>query len=300
MRYKRSKNKSSIPLQLLNFINPLLIIILVCIAYITYISSSSSKDPKKAPTQATRNTAKSIHNNAPTAPAPIIPLKTAHHNISNGPKIEINFTQSKKLAQQIYGDHRVTFYCGCQYDKHGKINLDSCGYQHKDNYRRAKRLEWEHIMPAHHFGQHRLCWREPICRKQNGKTYKGRNCCRKVDPTFVKMEGDLHNLVPEIGELNGLRSNYRFGMLPYIKLGQFGTCEFKIDEKSRRVEPRADARGMIARIYLYMSNTYQIPLSSSQQQLYEAWNKQYPPSAWEKERNEKIYQVQGNRNSFVN
>ncbi len=27
------------------------------------------------------------------------------------------------------------------------------------------------------------------------------------------MEADLHNLVPAVGEINGDRSNYRFGMI---------------------------------------------------------------------------------------
>ncbi len=212
---------------------------------------------------------------------------------------KISFRKSKQAARLIYTDHRITFYCGCRYDKHGKIDLNSCGYVPKENPRRAERVEWEHIMPAHHFGQHRECWRKPLCQKKNGKTYKGRKCCRKIDPEFVKMEADLHNLVPEIGELNGLRSNYRFGMLPYILPGQFGTCEFKIDEEHRRVEPCPKVRGMIARIYLYMANTYKIHLSSSQEKLFETWNKQYPPTHWEIERDERISKVQGNHNMYV-
>lgn len=314
-RYKRRKQKSSFVFN--NFIGSIVIILLAGIGYL-YFSNNDNKTNFKNNTHINSKTNTANSRTANNKTRTNISDKPHHYNNTNisvtsndpnttntkndpknGPKIEINYTQAKKLARQIYAEHRATFYCGCQYDKHGKVNLESCGYQHRENLRRAKRLEWEHIMPAHHFGQHRLCWREPICRKQNGKTYKGRNCCRKVDPTFVKMEADLHNLVPEIGELNGLRSNYRFGVLPYVKPGQFGMCEFKIDEKSRRVEPKADTRGMIARIYLYMANTYQIPLSDSQKKLFEAWNNQYPASSWEKERNEKIYQLQGNRNTFV-
>lgn len=210
----------------------------------------------------------------------------------------LHFNQAKQLARQIYEDHRSTFYCGCHYDKHNQIDLNSCGYKIQKDKRRAKRIEWEHIMPVSLWGKELPCWKKNICCK--GKScYKGRKCCREIDQNFSKMEADLHNLVPEIGELNGLRSNYRFGVLPHKKKGQFGTCEMKIDMETRRVEPSIATRGAIARVYLYMSETYQIPLSDSQRQLMNAWNKSYPPDEWEIERDNRIAKVQGNHNAFV-
>lgn len=211
----------------------------------------------------------------------------------------ISFSAAKLLAKQIHADHQKTFYCGCRYNKHGHIDLNSCGYQPIKDPKRANRLEWEHLMPAHHFGQHRECWRKPLCQKKNGKSYKGRKCCQKVDPQFNQMEADLHNLVPEVGELNGLRSNFRYGLLPHIAPGQFGVCEFKIDEEQRVVEPRSEIRGLIARAYLYMANTYQIRLSNSQEQLFTAWNKQHPPTQWEIEWDNRIYAAQVNHNPYI-
>lgn len=55
------------------------------------------------------------------------------------------------------------------------------------------------------------------------------------------MEGDLHNLVPVIGELNGDRSNYSFSMLP----GEprvYGEPDFEVNFKQRKVEPRLKIR----------------------------------------------------------
>ena len=129
--------------------------------------------------------------------------------------------------------------------------------------------------------------------------YRGRACCRKLDPLFSKMEADLHNIVPEIGELNGLRSNYRFGVLPHMPYSQFGACEIKIDIQSRRVEPRWQVRGIIARAYLYMAETYGISLSKNQRQLFVAWNRQYTPLDWEIERNKRIMRIQGNDNAYI-
>ena len=59
-----------------------------------------------------------------------------------------SFTKAKKLAAHVFAGHETTFYCGCTYA--GKqIDLASCGYQIKKNAKRAKRLEWEHVVPAH-------------------------------------------------------------------------------------------------------------------------------------------------------
>lgn len=210
-----------------------------------------------------------------------------------------NFTEAKRAARVIFRDHRRTFYCGCKYDKHQNINLNSCGYRIQEDARRAQRLEWEHIVPVSHLASHLPCWRQKLCCSKNGHYYGGRNCCRMIDPKFAKMEGDLHNLVPEIGELNAQRANYRFGMLPFIPAGQFGECEIKIDPNTRRVEPKPAVRGTIARTYLYMASIYDFDLSENQKQLFKAWNKEFPPDEWEVTWDQRIKNIQGNSNPYI-
>ena len=63
-----------------------------------------------------------------------------------------SFNKAKKRMVEVFAGHETTFYCGCSYT--GKdIDLASCGYQpKKDDAKRAKRLEWEHVVPAHAFG----------------------------------------------------------------------------------------------------------------------------------------------------
>lgn len=216
--------------------------------------------------------------------------------VANPPK---NFSEAKLAAKIIYADHRSTFYCGCTFDEQGQIDLKSCGYQIQQDIKRANRLEWEHIVPISHIAFHLPCWQQKLCSKSNGKSYKGRECCRKSDAQFSIMEADLHNLVPEIGELNACRSDFRFGLLPYIPLGQFGACCFKVDAEHRRVEPKPELRGMIARIYLYVADRYNMNLSDSQLQLLRAWNREWPPEAWEIERDRRIADIQGNHNPYV-
>ena len=67
------------------------------------------------------------------------------------------------------------------------------------------------------------------------------------------MQSDMHNLVPAIGELNGLRSNYSFAMLPGEER-RFGDCDMEIADG--KAEPPPTVRGDIARSYFYMDAAY--------------------------------------------
>ncbi len=193
-------------------------------------------------------------------------------------------SSAKKAAHRVYADYQKTFYCGCDYHKiEGKLRVDwsSCDYQPRKNANRARRVEWEHVVPAWWLGHQRQCW-------QNG----GRKNCRKYDPVFRQAEADLHNLVPAIGEVNGDRSNYRFGMIEGEQR-RYGQCDFEVDFKARKAEPKAEIRGDIARIYFYMSSTYGIKFSQQQQQLLEAWSQEDPVDEWEQERERRITEVVG-------
>ncbi len=200
-----------------------------------------------------------------------------------------SFSEAKKIAAKIYYDQSETFYCGCGFQ--GKeVDATSCGYQPRKNAKRGERIEWEHVVPAHAFGHTRQCWREAICTNSKGESYKGRKCCRKVDPIFREMEADLNNLVPAVGELNGDRGNFSFSMIegePRV----YGACDFEVDFKARKAEPRPEVRGDIARIYFYMRDTYGIPISGKQQKLFEVWDRMDPISNWEIERQRRIIEA---------
>ncbi|BCG25619.1 DNA-specific endonuclease I [Pseudomonas tohonis] len=196
------------------------------------------------------------------------------------------FQEAKKVAWKLYASHPVEFYCGCRYSGN-KVDLKSCGYVPRTNAQRAKRIEWEHIVPAWVIGHQRQCW-------QKG----GRENCARNDAAFRRAEADLHNLVPSIGEVNGDRSNYGFGWLPQ-KPRQYGACQMVVDFKARKAMPRQQVRGMIARTYFYMSERYGLRLSRQDRQLYTAWNKQYPVEAWERNRNQRVACAMGHGNHFV-
>jgi len=210
-----------------------------------------------------------------------------------------SFSKAKKLLQrQVYADHRTTVYCGASFDAKKNISLPP-GFTTSKFKKRSKRVEWEHIVPAENFGRTFKEWRDgdSQCVDGKGKSFKGRNCARKMNKEFRFMEADLYNLYPAIGAVNAARSNYNFTMLPGSK-SSFGTCDVRIE--NHKAQPPEDARGPIARTYLYMDQAYsRYKMSSQQRKLMNAWDKMYPVSKWECERASRIEKIQGNGNRFV-
>ena len=145
-----------------------------------------------------------------------------------------SFSKSKKQLAKVYQDNPITLYCGCSFEDK-KPNFSSCGYIPKKNNKRANRIEWEHVVPAYTFGIFFSEWTvgHPKCVKKNGKKYKAQRCTSKVNKEFMKMEADMFNLFPAIGEVNGLRSNYPMTIIEGEER-EFGKCD--VEFKRSKVE----------------------------------------------------------------
>lgn len=209
------------------------------------------------------------------------------------------FNEAKVIIKEIYKDNRKTFYCGCDYENKGAtggvVDHDSCGYKIRPNSNgeisdavmaRSLRIEYEHVFPASWYGQTLECW-------SNG----GRKACAQ-DVNFNKMESNPINLVPAIGQVNGDRSNYQFGIVNK-KEKQYGDCDIFIDFKNKTVTPPENVRGEIARIMLYMFDEYKINKEKYNYQVYVDWNNKYPITEWEIERNNRIKKKTGLFNPYV-
>lgn len=206
------------------------------------------------------------------------------------------FTEAKVIAKrEVFFDQadgpEGDLYCGCKWQwvgkSGGRVDAESCGYEVRKQPNRAKRTEWEHIVPAWTFGHQRQCW-------QDG----GRKNCVATDPVFRAMEADLYNLYPSVGEVNGDRANFNYGMVS-SRASQYGQCSTRIDFDARTAEPRDEVKGLVARTTFYMFDRYNLNMSRQQQQLLMAWSKQYPVTVWERERNERIAKIVGYPNKFV-
>lgn len=203
-----------------------------------------------------------------------------------------NFSKSKKELRKIYTSGKlemVAFYSNCKFKAQGKKLVpihSTCGYEVRKQEKRAARIEWEHVMPAYDIGRQLPCWRE------GGR----KNCSKNLK--FRAAEADMLNLVPAIGEINGDRSNFKFGMIEGEKR-VYGDVDFEIDFKAKRAEPPNYVKGNISRIYFYMRDNYKIKLSKQQTRLFEAWNRLDPVDEQEKIRNRLIFSIQGNFNPYV-
>jgi deoxyribonuclease I len=210
-----------------------------------------------------------------------------------------SFSKSKKLLLKLYKDNSVTLYCGCSFIGK-KPNLTSCGYISKKNNKRANRIEWEHVVPAHTFSKSFSEWRDghPKCVNKKGKKFKGRKCAGKMNVQYKLMQADMFNLYPAIGEVNGRRSNYSMSILEGEKR-EFGKCDVEI--RNKKIEPKESIRGQIARTYLYMDSVYpgRGIISNKNQRLFESWNQSDPVDEWKCERARRIERIQGNRNEVV-
>lgn len=186
----------------------------------------------------------------------------------------MTFREAKRfLMSDVHSPGEKDYYCGCDIFTQGKqwlADWSSCGFEPRRNAQRASRIEWEHVVPASEFGRQRACWREG-----------GRKNCTRNDPVFSAMEGDPYNLLPVVGEVNGDRGNLKFGMVP-AQAGQgYGACGSRVDFKAGVFMPRSDARGDVARTYLYFRERYGLKLARQSEQLYAAWGRADPVDARE-------------------
>jgi deoxyribonuclease-1 len=211
-----------------------------------------------------------------------------------------SFSKAQRiLIKEVYRCHQTTFYCGSQYTQ-GRYVVHNNGYVPKRKSRKARRLEWDHVVPLDSFGYKFPEWRDghPECIDNRGRPFKGRHCAEKVNRKFRLMQSDLYNLVPAIGEIRGLKSNRDFGMIPEENQ-EFGDCDIEI--AFDKVEPPSEIRGDIARIYFYMDRAY--PgydfISKEDHKLFKAWDEQDPVDSWECERAQRIEKIQKNANPFI-
>lgn len=205
------------------------------------------------------------HSSSSKTPSGAYYYSTAHS--IKGQRIEDYETARKVFWRKLYNDGGRTLYCEQQFGS---------GYN--------KGINIEHVFPASWIAYSLRC----------GKRHQ----CRSNSQEFNLIEADLHNLYPSRTDVNKARSNYPFTVIRGEQRS-FGSCDFEFDERARTAEPSPEARGRIARAMLYMSDEYDLYLKKKQKSLYLAWDGKYPPDQAEHRRNERVEQLQGNRNPYI-
>lgn len=110
-------------------------------------------------------------------------------------------------------------------------------------------------------------------------------------------KSDLHHLYPTDSRANSIRGNYEFGNVD--DHGSITNCEASNSESPGRFEPPNEHKGNVARAVFYFSVRYKMEIGAQQERTLREWNRLDPIDAEERERNDGIYAVQGNRNPFI-
>jgi deoxyribonuclease I len=122
--------------------------------------------------------------------------------------------------------------------------------------------------------------------------------CSIMNPRYSYIASDLHNLYPALTRVELARRNAQFGELDNSVPSKFADIGCDMKTSFQLVEPRDEAKGNIARAIFYMHVEYDLPIVG-QVQMFKKWHQMDPPDAEEKARNDKIANLQGTRNRFI-
>jgi hypothetical protein len=183
----------------------------------------------------------------------------------------LSFSASKSELIKLYSQHRVLPLSGYTY----RFDEESCSVSgFVDGVSsEPERVLWRYLVPEKMMGQGMKCMQERLCKSTLSHRYlKGPICCRRISKAFKNMSSDLHNIIPTV-----------------LKEEQDDLIELK---------SIAD-KGSIARIYLYMIKQYGLKIEKKLLNRVKKWHELYPVSAWEKQLNRKIFQLQGTFNPYI-
>jgi deoxyribonuclease-1 len=96
------------------------------------------------------------------ASSSIASSKTQEKNLAKLPNSPDSFSTAKLFCMKKFTKAITSlFIVAVIITPKLKGDWKSCGYKPRKNPERASRIEAEHVMPAHQFGNFRQCWREP-------------------------------------------------------------------------------------------------------------------------------------------
>ncbi len=112
-------------------------------------------------------------------------------------------------------------------------------------------------------------------------------------------KSDLHHLYPTDSHANSVRGNYRFDEVNGTYVDNSNCTASRTEGHGGKFEPPASHKGNVARALFYFSIRYQIQLPYNYESLLRKWHDMDPVDSEERSRNNMIYNVQKNRNPFI-
>lgn len=162
---------------------------------------------------------------------------------------------------QLYAEGGYTFFCNSAFSKKGFVV--SNGY----------------VYPLAHVRNALRCGTPSQCEK---------------DDRYRQIASDLHNIVPIQSRVEMRRRNAKYEQL--AATAPLGECDIK--ESTQFIEPPLRVKGDVARTVAYMVSTYDLPWVGAVS-VFQDWNELDPPDDSELTRHNRIVDIQGNANPFV-
>ena len=117
-------------------------------------------------------------------------------------------------------------------------------------------------------------------------------------------KNDLHHLFPVNSRANSTRGNIIFGEVIGDVISHDctsssrGVIDYK-NSRSKAFTPPRSHRGNVARSIFYFSIRYQLPISQDEEFYLRRWHREDPVDAEERDSHQKIFNIQKNRNPFI-
>jgi endonuclease I len=189
-------------------------------------------------------------------------------------------------------EHRSIGYKGARKVLFGKIHLkeDSQGYYLTDVYCRKKITRrvthiGPNIIPANGIVNCEHTWPQSRFSRAFSKNLQ---------------KSDLHHLYPTDPRANSTRGNNEFAEVDGEKLDNCDGSYVGAEKwQGAYFEPPNEHKGNVARALFYFAVRYKMKISPLEERYLRSWHELDPVDFDERERNELIQKVQGNRNPFI-
>lgn len=114
-------------------------------------------------------------------------------------------------------------------------------------------------------------------------------------------KSDLHHLFPTDSQGNSTRGNYEFGEVDGRPVNEDCKASYYGAEKfsGRYFEPPESHRGNVARALFYFAVRYKMKIRETEEEYLRKWHEDDPVDQEEMDRNDGIFDIQYNRNPFI-
>jgi deoxyribonuclease I len=113
-------------------------------------------------------------------------------------------------------------------------------------------------------------------------------------------KADLHILFPTLSTINSIRGNFPYGEVDKAKNTPCSEAALGNNKQGEQVfEPDDSIKGDMARATLYYVTRYNVKLNDYEEAALRRWHEMDPADAKEKKLNDQIFEIQKNRNPFI-